>query len=757
MATWTGRPQTSNVLEAAERWKQECLLNEGSLLCQEALWTAENVTALCAAFLDNPILGSDKFIDKLEQQVSSCTPAIQQLGAELLWLLFLFVSDRQMGPGVKRDRIARIWSLSASDLPDSPLLSDQILSGIAKPGTAFMTKMPDELGYLVSAIQSLKQLQQQQREGLLSDPWRLGSWLDQQSGSDRRAFRHMLLYLCFPESYERISSWRHKRKIREALADRLPSDQRRAGDWRLLATDQVLLSIRNVLEQEYGTTELDFYLPPLRALWLENQGSEESRFDGAAAPGRRFWIEKTIVSGRPDREEGEHAVGQALWSPQRSKSGGDIYAHMRRVSAGDVVFHLTDNEAITGASMAAASVDDSFTGLPGTDWEGPAYRVQLTDYKPLDPPLPRDGFLETEPFATELRQLAESGAKGLFYNSHRGLNQGAYLTEATPTLLSVLSRAYQAYAGRALPYLDAVADPQAVSTSPAHSYTIDDALEALFLERQEVEDILLLWTAKKNIILQGPPGVGKSFAAQRLAFALMGAEDRERLGFVQFHQSYSYEDFVEGYRPTEKGFELRAGKFMEFCRRAEADPDRAYVFIIDEINRGNLSKILGELMLLIESDKRDAKWALALASSKLPFHVPANVNIIGLMNTADRSLAVVDYALRRRFAFVDLNPKLSSSKFRAQLEHAGVQPGLLDTLVARVDALNQEIISDVTNLGPGFAIGHSFFCAGPTDSEDGPTWYARVIRTEIAPLLREYWFDAPSKAKSWGDQLLAPL
>ena len=383
--------------------------------------------------------------------------------------------------------------------------------------------------------------------------------------------------------------------------------------------------------------------------------------------------------------------------------------------------------------------------------------MQLANYEPLDPPLPREAFLETEPFATELRELAASGVKGLFYNSHRGLNQGAYLTEAGPTLLSVLNRAYQAHAGVSLPYLEPVVGPTSMSMAPSPSYTVDDALEALFLERQEIEDILMLWAAKKNIIVQGPPGVGKTFAAQRLAFALMGAEDRERLGFVQFHQSYSYEDFVEGFRPAQMGFELRPGKFVEFCRRAESDPHRAYVFIIDEINRGNLSKILGELLVLIESDKRDTKWAMPLASGKLPFHVPANVNIMGLMNTADRSLAVVDYALRRRFAFVELKPRLASPKFRAQLEHSGVQAILLDTLINRIDALNKEIVADVANLGPGFAIGHSFFCAGPTDSEDGPTWYARVIRTEIAPLLREYCFDAPDKAKSWEHHLLAPL
>jgi hypothetical protein len=181
------------------------------------------------------------------------------------------------------------------------------------------------------------------------------------------------------------------------------------------------------------------------------------------------------------------------------------------------------------------------------------------------------------------------------------------------------------------------------------------------------------------------------------------------------------------------------------------------VFVIDEINRGNLSKIMGELMVLIEPDKRDSDWAMPLASGKAPFHVPPNVYILGLMNTADRSLAVVDYALRRRFAFIDLASNLSSPKFRKQLLSSGVSPGLIDTLVTRVGALNTEIMSDVANLGPGFAIGHSFFCSGPLGGEDDADWYARVIRTEIAPLLREYWFDAPSKAEHWSAQLLAQL
>lgn len=491
--------------------------------------------------------------------------------------------------------------------------------------------------------------------------------------------------------------------------------------------------------------------------WFRNSTGWAGQFgDSASAISRRFWIEKTIANGRPDRLSGEHALGRALWSPQRSKDGKNIYANMLEVRPGDVVFHLVDNQAIAGVSVVEGAADQSFVGLAGSDWaDQPGYRIAVVDYQQLEPPLAREAFLEAEPFATELKELAEGGQKGLFYNSRRGLNQGAYLTEATPTLRSILNRAYVELSGRNLPYIDeqqVVIEPTGEEEA---TYTLDDALLELFLSREEAEDILLLWRAKRNIIMQGPPGVGKSFAAHKLAYALMTVEDRDKVGFVQFHQSYSYEDFVEGYRPAEQGFELKPGKFVEFCRRAEADPKHTYVFIIDEINRGNLSKILGELMLLIEPDKRDLKWAMPLASGKVPFHVPPNVYIMGLMNTADRSLAVVDYALRRRFAFVSLMPNLGSPRFDEHLEGLGIGADVRSTLRTRVGELNDEIIGDTINLGPGFAIGHSFFCAAPSVGESDTDWYHRVVRTELVPLLQEYWFDAPEKAESWKARLLA--
>ena len=283
------------------------------------------------------------------------------------------------------------------------------------------------------------------------------------------------------------------------------------------------------------------------------------------------------------------------------------------------------------------------------------------------------------------------------------------------------------------------------------SYTIENALAGLFIERNSFEEILNIFRAKKNLILQGPPGVGKTYFSRRLACALMGEEAKLRLGMVQFHQSYSYEDFIQGYRPSGEGFALKDGMFYAFCERAKMDPHNDYVFIIDEINRGNLSKVFGELMMLIETDKRGPEWAIPLAYGNGPddtFFVPDNLYLLGLMNTADRSLAMVDYALRRRFAFVNLKPGFDERSFQDFLVTRGALPALVDRIVKKMGVLNDRIARDTPNLGPGFCIGHSFFCASLKGTRLDEEWYRRVISTEIEPLLKEYWFDNPSEAES---------
>jgi len=288
-------------------------------------------------------------------------------------------------------------------------------------------------------------------------------------------------------------------------------------------------------------------------------------------------------------------------------------------------------------------------------------------------------------------------------------------------------------------------------------YTKAEALKDLFISDREFSDILNALVHKKNIILQGAPGVGKTYMAKRLAYALIGAWDEQKVQMIQFHQSYSYEDFMQGYRPNDQGkFDLRNGIFFEFCKRAQRDRSAKYVFIIDEINRGNLSKIFGELMMLIEADKRGSEFAVPLTYSLAgdeTFYIPSNLYLIGTMNTADRSLAMVDYALRRRFSFIDLEPCFNA-KFRKHLEGLRVKQHILDKIVDRMTYLNKQISSDLKNLGDGYRIGHSFFCPVEQRAEYGNDWYELIVKHEIEPLIREYWFDDVDKAEASINALL---
>lgn len=280
-------------------------------------------------------------------------------------------------------------------------------------------------------------------------------------------------------------------------------------------------------------------------------------------------------------------------------------------------------------------------------------------------------------------------------------------------------------------------------------YTMKQFLDEVYIDEESYHTLVGLLHNKMNIILQGAPGVGKTFIAKRLAYSIMGVKDVERVMMVQFHQGYSYEDFIMGFRPSASGFELKKGAFYNFCKRAEVDNENDYFFIIDEINRGNLSKIFGELFMLIENDKRGSKNKLQLLYSDEMFYVPDNVYIIGMMNTADRSLAMLDYALRRRFAFFDLKPGFSSKGFQAY--QAGLNNRKFDSLIQCVERLNKKIASD-ESLGEGFCIGHSYFCNISPDELNG-TKLSDIVKYELLPMLKEYWFDEPARIEEWSDNL----
>jgi len=296
---------------------------------------------------------------------------------------------------------------------------------------------------------------------------------------------------------------------------------------------------------------------------------------------------------------------------------------------------------------------------------------------------------------------------------------------------------------------------------PLVPYSVEDVLnDGCFLDRAEIDRLLDRLRVKKNVILQGPPGTGKTWLAKRLAFALMGQKDESKVRAVQFHPNLSYEDFVRGWRPTGEGkLALADGVFMEAIKAASKDPASRFVVVIEEINRGNPAQIFGELLTLLEAGKRTPNEALELCypdvdGKRRPVHIPENLFVIGTMNVADRSLALVDMALRRRFAFVDLEPRLGSTWRHWVTTELGIEAILVADIERRIRELNERISADA-RLGKQFRIGHSYVTpAYPLEAGETRKWYQQVVETEIGPLLEEYWFDAPAEAQKAREHLL---
>ncbi|CAD86440.1 McrB family protein [Nitrosomonas europaea] len=290
--------------------------------------------------------------------------------------------------------------------------------------------------------------------------------------------------------------------------------------------------------------------------------------------------------------------------------------------------------------------------------------------------------------------------------------------------------------------------------APIVPYSVEDILkDGCFLERAEIDRLLDRLRTKKNLILQGPPGTGKTWLAKRLAFALMGQKDDSKVRAVQFHPNLSYEDFVRGWRPTGEGkLSLADGVFMEAIKAASKDPSSKFVVVIEEINRGNPAQIFGELLTLLEAGKRTPNEALELCypdadGKRRPVHIPENLYVVGTMNIADRSLALVDLALRRRFAFVGLEPRLGQVWRDWVVKECAVDPGLVADIERRIAELNDQIAADA-RLGKQFRIGHSYVTpAHRLEAGDTKKWFLQVVETEIGPLLDEYWFDAPDEAQ----------
>ncbi|MBR1236650.1 MrcB family domain-containing protein [Bradyrhizobium sp. AUGA SZCCT0182] len=794
---------SDKILAAAQNWRDVALVGGESIFSAGKIWTTENIETLDRGFTQNPDETDRPFSAKLHDQLATCSAAVKQLAAEIMWILLLCPSN--ISAERKRENVRAIWGWSGAPFPaESEWLSDEILPGIGSAGPGFSNHRPREFTFCLNFLLKFRKLDGHQQASLLEQPWKFAEWLQDVPDAQARQFRHMLLFVLFPDDFERVFSAGDRKSVAERFAG-LPFSE--TNKMTAVAIDKILRQTRSDLEQKYQTAELDYYRNPLREQWQHDWKTLEASLTATHVRQAIAEIEKEGIpteARSSTYEDGKRFPPKLVFSlackystgkelQRREFAGGDdtsAFKILRQLGFSIVPKDLIGDLVVKFLAQANGGEDlrtseypkeyrslqikvgfgqGGFSRVPWIAFLGPDQKVSDGIYPVLlyyreakililalgvsETNKPTYRWKTTEGLETVAKFMREKHSREAerygdsFVDSAFAIPDDLHLAN----LITRLDKIIQSY--------DAALAPTAFISSGNQpsipDVTAAKAAQDVFIEKELFDQLLERLELKKNIVLQGPPGVGKTFLARRLAQAFVGTLDANRTRVVQFHASYAYEDFVQGYRPDGKGgFERKDGVFIRFCRRALADPGRPYVFVIDEINRANLSKVFGELLMLIESDKRSEDYAVELAYSTeedARFHVPSNVHIIGLMNSADRSLALVDYALRRRFDFFDIKPGFGTVQFRAHLIDRGIPEELVEHIKGGLSSLNKAISED-RDLGPGFSIGHSFFCDLSAD-EDAEDAYNQVINLEIVPLLREYWYEG-AQAEDWRSRLL---
>jgi hypothetical protein len=727
--------EVDEVLRAAEHWKERCLRNDGSVFTERPLWQKKNFQALITHYVDVVDAGEGGFLEKLKKQLAPTAAEVKQLAAEMMWVMVLCPSNLNVSN--KRDQIVPVWEWSGEKFVDSSWIRDPVLRGIGSGGQGFNTRRWREFSFFIRFMQRWKTLARAEQDTLLADVRAFGRWIDAVAPDENPQTRLMLMYLLFPDDQERIFSRADRLDIVGAF-----TDMRRGDIGELSATDldDKLREIRRDQATALGTTQLDFYRPPLDEKWKRGSDPDEP-------PVPTSDKETILLTWNPNRFPWE-SLEQDVKNVRQGLTGDAIGSERwsvgirRAIPKGSRFFMLRQSVSPKGIIGSGHTTSDVFEAAHFDESrDEPARYVSLKWDQLLEPK--KEGCLDVQSFTErELRAVHWTPQ-----------SSGNPMKAEAASLLEGKWAAFLQEKGLSVgqPVVPPAIPPRAQEPPP-----LPDRSE-LFLGTEQLEEMGAALRRHKNVILQGPPGVGKTFLARHLA-AAVGKPAADSIEMVQFHQAYSYEDFVQGLRPSGTGFKLTDGVFYRFCRRAMQNPNQPYVFIIDEINRGNLAAILGELMLLIESDKRGPTFAIPLTYSSNDggsqrFFVPSNVHIIGLMNTADRSLALVDYALRRRFRFFSIDPQFNE-RFASHMRNAGCDETLLEEIIEKMRALNEEIAKDSSNLGRGFQIGHSYFCPSHGDKMDR-AWFRDVIQQSIKPLLEEYWFDRPDQLEKKVQWLLS--
>lgn len=691
------------------------------------IWTAEAAEELRARVEDNPIEGSAQGQwEKLDLQLEGAPREVVLLAAELVFLREHGI--RNLTPKRRSAHVERVLAHLEPDavVPErmAEWLGRSTGSAGAKVGQGYFGRMWRHIIWGSTFVRYWTSIPELAREAARADPWELQRVM-LASGEDEADFRNVMQFLARPDVFELITAADMKKRVRDGLADRIGGASGSSPD----RIDHDLLAIRLELARE-AKEPFNFWDPWVRALWDPTSAADDEEATSLTEPRERhYWM---YSPGAKASEWGEFSSAGIM------AIGWD--------ELGDVA-EYTDRKAI----RSALDPDDSGRSMMNDVLAVWQFQNEMAVGDIVYAKRGRKELVGRGEVTSEARFEPERSS----YRNVRSVkwtHKGSWehpgdavlktLTDITkyPGYAEKLETLFQEEENVELP---------PVPSDPPLAYGKADFLQEVYLPEERYDRLRSLLARKKNVILAGPPGVGKTFAAKRLAHSIMGVKDRDRVRVVQFHQSYSYEDFMMGYRPNEDaGFTLTEGPFYEICEEARADdPDRPYFFIIDEINRGNISKIFGELLMLIEADKRGQDLRLLYKNER--FSVPPNLHIIGMMNTADRSLAVLDYALRRRFGFFEMRPGFESEGFSRW--QRGLESPALDALVEALVELNKVIAEDPA-LGQGFAIGHSFLAA-PSAGETVENWLESVVEDEIIPLIDEYWFDEQARSAEWAEKL----
>ena len=747
------------VYAAAEKWVDAALRIDGSLFTPgKAIWSSRWLGELHERFLNHPDESSDSFLEKLQRQLVNSPPEVYQLMGEVLYFHLLIVST--MSSNAEKRVIDTVlgWSPSPAEIPQEFVAS--LTPGIASPGQHFHTSRPFQVGFLIEFAEQWKELEQSERQRLLNDPWEfkglamtmpLRSLLLRDSQNRPQAQRQALLHLVFPGTFEAIVSADHKGKIAKAFEGEIAEA---TGD-----VDRQLEQIRHGLEARYSSGDYFFYQPEIRRQWdpqHRKSGNVSGPWDDYVKRAKAY-----VDTGKLESEEIEYKVeiGRKLAAAREAVlSDADNWRALLKSGLGyssgnPVAWQLVDDfnrwcaerpekalaalQTLWGESNASATeriraFTDASSDSP-LRGKGSAYGSSVSVISVLlmgldveqYPPFAISWFKEA--YRRTGYSLPESGADEATLYEHALGFLDRFIKEAAERRLEL---GHRLDAQSVMWALTKDRDKTPCDKEGPHPTDLQALAHNVYLPVEFLENIKALLDDKKQVIFQGPPGTGKTFLAQALAKHFAESEGRVKL--VQFHPSYAYEDFVQGFRPAlleggQPGFDLRDGPLLEIAKRADADKDNNYYLIIDEINRGSIAKVFGELYFLLEYRDRE----ITLQYSDNPFSLPENLYIIGTMNTADRSIALVDLALRRRFYFVEFHPDEEPVKgvLRRWLEAKELDR--MAWVADAVDRANERLKDD-----RHAAIGPSYFMKDRLDDDI----VERVWKHSVLPYIKERRF-----------------